>query len=574
LDNFRSYIVELEDDTRRKSTFSSASFTIGLIGVMVTLVVVGFLYIAYLHQELMSLRDDAREMRHTRQAMTTVDRTVLASMSNTGTELPSIAFGRAVNALDSYGIDHLPVRVMLGNEATPSKFALADMKKSWADVVSKLESGQRDAAYAVYEATQIDRSMTAFLTSFSSALDQKEREIAALETHVAITTWLSLLGQIVTGVISILAFLFAARRGARASKAREAAVQGANATREQVMRLFEMTDVLQSANDLADANAVLRSTSVELLPDFGGALYVFNNSRDRLVLSTHWNTKEGEPMAEAISLNQCWALKRGKPHVNRPTSHKLCCEHHHSSYHCLEIPMIARGEILGLLHIYSDGEDAGQRLADIGGIGSALADAMSLALANLALRDKLRSQALRDPLTGLYNRRYMEDTLQRIARLSDRERSDLSVMMIDLDHFKRLNDQYGHAKGDAVLRDAAALIIGQLRESDVACRYGGEELMVILPQCGLEMAATKAEQLRGAIESLSEPNGAQVSASMGVASIPATSTSIRDLMAAADAALYRAKQDGRNRVVCAAPAAIKSTTSEEAEFRSALGTAA
>jgi diguanylate cyclase (GGDEF)-like protein len=234
-----------------------------------------------------------------------------------------------------------------------------------------------------------------------------------------------------------------------------------------------------------------------------------------------------------------------------------------------EIPMIARGEILGLLQISSTDVEAEQQLQEISGIGVALTDAVMAALANLALRDKLRSRALRDPLTGLYNRRYMEDTLQRIARLSDRERSDLSVIMIDLDHFKRLNDQYGHAKGDAVLRDSAALIISQLRRAMSACRYGGEELMVILPRCGLEMAAVKAEA-RSAIEGLSEPNGAQVSASMGVASIPATSTSTRELMAAADSALYQAKQDGRNRIVCAPPSSTKSSAAGEAEFRSAL----
>ena len=118
--------------------------------------------------------------------------------------------------------------------------------------------------------------------------------------------------------------------------------------------------------------------------------------------------------------------------------------------------------------------------------------------------------------------------------------------MIDLDHFKRLNDQYGHAKGDSTLRDAAS-VSHMLRDSDVACRYGGEELIVLLPDCGMEMAANKAEQIRIGIESLSQSNGAQVSASLGVSSTPAASS--KDLVAQADAALYRAKQGGRNRVV-------------------------
>lgn len=555
----------------RSPKWGSASLTITLIGAMVGLVLASFLYVVYQQAHLGATRADAREMRRTRQALMAVDRTVLTSMADAADDSASVAYGRSLSVLDTFGTAHIPPAVVRGNEEVPSKAVLASLKNAWDDVVTQLEAGQRESAHETYKVRQVERDMAALVAAFSTKLDVLEAEYASTETRIEVTTWVSLLGQIATGIVSIFAFLFAARRGAKASKARLQAVANANATREQVVRLFEMTDMLQSAADHSDANAVLRATGSELIPGFGGALYVFNNSRDRLTLSTHWNLDDGAHLPDAIGLQQCWALKRGKHHINRPNSQKLCCEHHHSNYHVLEIPMIARGEILGLLHISCEGVDAEARLAGATNVSSALADAMSLALANLGLRDKLRSQALRDPLTGLYNRRYMEDTLQRVVRLSEREKSELSVMMIDLDHFKRLNDQYGHAKGDSVLRDTAAVIIGQLRESDVACRYGGEELMVILPQCGLEMAAQKAERLRAAIEMLTEPNGAQVSASIGVASIPATSTSTRDLMAAADAALYQAKQDGRNRVVCATPATVKtSALTEEADFRAEL----
>src|SRR5690606_33562063 len=197
------------------------------------------------------------------------------------------------------------------------------------------------------------------------------------------------------------------------------------------------------------------------------------------------------------------------------------------------------------------GEDAEARLDGVTGLATAIADGMSLALANMGLREKLRNQALRDPLTGLYNRRYMEDCLQRFVRLAERENREVSIAMIDLDHFKQLNDEHGHAFGDAVLRDTAMAIVGSLRETDVVCRYGGEELVVILPDCNLERAADKAETLRLRVESLSKTHGAPISASFGVASVPYTSTGVMDLLAAADAALYKAKQDGRNQVVAA-----------------------
>jgi diguanylate cyclase len=176
---------------------------------------------------------------------------------------------------------------------------------------------------------------------------------------------------------------------------------------------------------------------------------------------------------------------------------------------------------------------------------------MSLALSNIALREKLRTQALRDPLTSLYNRRYMEDVLERYANLAERNGSSLSAIMIDLDHFKRLNDEHGHAVGDAVLRAAAAAIVGAIRPSDVACRYGGEELVVLLPDCSLAEALGKAELLRARIESLSDIHGARITASLGVATMPETATNMTEIIPSADAALYRAKQGGRNRAEAA-----------------------
>jgi diguanylate cyclase (GGDEF)-like protein len=215
------------------------------------------------------------------------------------------------------------------------------------------------------------------------------------------------------------------------------------------------------------------------------------------------------------------------------------------------MPMIARGEVLGLL-IFSATDDAAQdRPADAFDEISALSDAMSLALSNIALREKLRNQALRDPLTGLYNRRYMEDMLQRFVAVSERTKAPLSVIMIDLDHFKKLNDEHGHLLGDTVLRSVASAIMGALRESDVACRYGGEELTVLLPDCGLDDALMKAELLRSRIEALSDLHGVAVSASLGVASLPETSGGVTDMLRSSDAALYKAKQAGRNRVAAA-----------------------
>lgn len=323
-------------------------------------------------------------------------------------------------------------------------------------------------------------------------------------------------------------------------------------SRQQVEELFAMTDMLQAAEDHDDAGAVLMATAQRLLPGFGGALYVFNNSRDRLDLATSWNVTEGFHVSEVLLPGNCWALKRGKPHINDCARQTLCCMHQVGTAATIEVPMMARGQVYGLLVLALEGNDASARLEEVSRVARALADSMSLALSNIALREKLRTQSLRDPLTGLYNRRYMEDALERYVSLAGRSGAATSVLMIDLDNFKRLNDEYGHAKGDAVLRDVAGQFVGALRPSDVVARYGGEELMVILPDCGLEDAAAKAETLRLRVESLSEVHGVPISASFGVASIPETSASAADLLPLADAALYEAKQNGKNRVACAA----------------------
>lgn len=328
---------------------------------------------------------------------------------------------------------------------------------------------------------------------------------------------------------------------------RQQLLEVASEARGQIEELFAMTDMLQSAESHEDAGAVLEATSKRLMPGLMGALYIFNNSRDRLDLAMAWPAGERAftPPATLMPAN-CWALKRGKAHVNDPSTGSLRCMHHAAAATTLELPMVARGAVYGLLMLATDEADGWARLKGVSRVARALSDSMSLALSNIALREKLRTQSLRDPLTGLYNRRYMEDALERYLSIAERSGRPTAAVMIDLDHFKQLNDQHGHAKGDAVLRDVAGQLVGALRPSDVVSRYGGEELLVILPECGLEDAMLKAEVLRARIESLSEMHGAAISASFGVAAVPETSGGLADLVPMADAALYAAKQAGRN----------------------------
>jgi diguanylate cyclase (GGDEF)-like protein len=432
---------------------------------------------------------------------------------------------------------------------TAAAAALDVLLKAWTAAIAVEETNQHPVGASSLFAPQVE-----------AAHDQLQREVADYIAHLTdrADRWnyaddvISLLFQIVmlTAVITAAsAMIYAFGRITRA-------ISTGFAAQEQTEQLFAMADMLQSAAGQDDTNDVLRATAVKLLPDFGGALYVFNNSRDRLDLSTHWGP-QFESNAGFLLPTACWALKRGKPHLNSGATGALRCTHAEGQQVTLEIPMAARGEVYGLLEISVDPglPDGPARLRSIQPIAAAMADAMSLALSSLALRETLRNQALRDSLTGLYNRRFLEEMLERMCLDAERRRAPISAIMIDLDHFKRLNDQFGHGAGDAVLRDVASAILSCLRGTDVACRYGGEELAVLLPDCNAAMACGRAEQIRARVSELTQVGGVKVSASFGVSCIPETCVKVAELLPTADAALYRAKQLGRDRVECAAPRA-------------------
>jgi diguanylate cyclase (GGDEF)-like protein len=184
-----------------------------------------------------------------------------------------------------------------------------------------------------------------------------------------------------------------------------------------------------------------------------------------------------------------------------------------------------------------------------------LAEQLSLAISNLTLRETLRHQSTIDPLTGLYNRRFFDESLKRELARAQRSRSACSVVMVDLDHFKRINDTYGHDGGDLVLQAAARIITDRVRASDVVCRYGGEELILMLPDCSIEEAAKCAESIRASLTGIAIQHLGQtingVSASFGIAGFPTDGQGELELLQAADRALYVAKKGGRNRVVTA-----------------------
>jgi len=320
--------------------------------------------------------------------------------------------------------------------------------------------------------------------------------------------------------------------------------------------LAEMGDLLQSCRTADEAYPIIARYAQILMPDSVGALYLLRTVQDVAEKVAQWGN---EPSGEnELVLNECWGIRRGKVHLVR-NSEGPFCDHlgmpFPDRYIC--VPLIAQGETIGLLHIRNSGmnEPGNDHLEELSKIGVSIAEHVAPALSNLNLRDKLRSQAIRDPLTGLFNRRYMEETLDREIRRAARHKYSVGLIMCDIDQMKPINDRYGHDAGDVVLRQIGSLMKKIFRGEDVACRYGGDEFMVILPEASLSDVWQRAESLREAVKKTSyEYEGKSIgpiTLSIGVAAYPDLGSTVERLIQVSDAAAYLAKHEGGDRVMIA-----------------------
>ena len=219
-----------------------------------------------------------------------------------------------------------------------------------------------------------------------------------------------------------------------------------------------------------------------------------------------------------------------------------------------DFPILNGDQCLGVLALGRD-RAAYEFTFDQIQFGRLFANLTALVLNNAQLREALREQSIRDSLTGLFNRRYMEETLKREISRVTRHLHPLGIIMIDIDHFKRFNDTHGHAAGDALLSELGRFLQSHIRGEDVACRYGGEEFILIMPDASLEAARQRAELLRQEANGLRVRDAAQthegITLSIGVAVFPQHGRTMETVLLAADAALYRAKQEGRDQVAVA-----------------------
>ncbi len=322
--------------------------------------------------------------------------------------------------------------------------------------------------------------------------------------------------------------------------------------------LREMGEMLQTCISAEEANQVVARYAQQLLPGHAGVLYVRDAQADSFEAQATWGSPA--PGHAVITPDECWALRRGKPYVIKGESSDIACKHIEEPIlpFAVCVPLTARGEVLGLLHLRSANPDNGDReyyLQVSTQLAESIADYAAQALADIELRTSLRTQAIQDTLTGLYNRRFMEETLQRETSRAERTGKPVGILMLDIDHFKAFNDANGHEAGDALLKALGEVLRKQVRGSDVACRYGGEEFTIILQEATPEFSLQRAEQLRQSVAAIQLQHQGKTftgfSVSIGVAGFPQHGATWEDVLRAADQALYSAKEQGRNRVVAA-----------------------
>jgi diguanylate cyclase (GGDEF)-like protein len=325
--------------------------------------------------------------------------------------------------------------------------------------------------------------------------------------------------------------------------------------REGVL-LTKMGEMLQIAMTPEEAYAVVGKAAQELFPEHSGGLMVIDASRNLVEAAVTWGEEPGE---RVFAQEECWALRGGRVHRVEDARVGPVCRHvGNVPVSAICAPMMAQGEIIGMYHLQGPVLKPGVGAKEdwVARLAVTVAEHVALALSNLKLRATLRDQSIRDSLTGLFNRRFLETSMARELLRAARKQRPLGVMLLDLDHFKRFNDSYGHLAGDVLLRELGSFLQHSLRGDDIACRYGGEEFTLIFPETSLQTMRQRAEQICAEVRKLRFPFDKQrtgaVTISIGVAMYPEHGVTMNELLAAADAALYAAKSEGRDRVIVAA----------------------
>ncbi|MBS0290676.1 MAG: diguanylate cyclase [Proteobacteria bacterium] len=324
---------------------------------------------------------------------------------------------------------------------------------------------------------------------------------------------------------------------------------------QEMLTINEMNQVLQLCQNSSEAYTIICQAAQKLFIQVDGGLAILNKNTDKLHVAGDWDWNEEHLLSEEFFPTDCWALRSGNVHVVEDPKKNLICHHFKSAptgkYLC--IPLIVQSEVLGMLNF---NVPAGSTIDSYHEkMMIAFSGAIKLGISNIRLHEALKEQATHDPLTGLFNRRYLNEILPRELQRVLRNSSTLCIAILDLDHFKNFNDTCGHKAGDAVLKLVADLLKENFRGSDIVCRFGGEEFIVILGDADTESALIRLNEFSATLKKKKiyyEGNSLpSITISVGVAEAPKHSINPEELIKLADVALYAAKNEGRDRVIAA-----------------------
>ncbi len=310
---------------------------------------------------------------------------------------------------------------------------------------------------------------------------------------------------VVLSLGAVGAILFAGQRRLkhmrdRAEKEQRLMAEQVRLTRE-VRLLSELNEWLQSSRSLEELFDMVSAFMSRLLVDCAGSIYVYSNSRDVLDGACSWN---GGELHDHIRPESCWGLRRGRTYAFGTSEIDFVCEHVDGEVHQGQpyfcFPVLAHGETVGLMHLMPIHGISDEAFQNMRRLAQMCAEQISLAIANVRMRDQLHHQSVRDPLTGLFNRRYFLETLRKHLEGAKSRHEALSILSIDVDHFKKFNDNHGHDAGDMVLRAVGSTLEHQCDGDETPCRFGGEEFVVMLPGTDAAAAAQRAEAIRAAVE--------------------------------------------------------------------------
>ena len=333
-------------------------------------------------------------------------------------------------------------------------------------------------------------------------------------------------------------------------------------TATQMRRLAEMSDLLQSCASSEEARQVAEKALTKFFPVEAGTIYLTTQLGGSLESFASWNNAN-LPLAESFEPHECWALRRGRPHFFSNDGAAIRCPHLKDirTVNSICAPMLGQGQSVGVFHLAWPEIDPGVslfRTENRQSLATGVADIIALAISNVRLREALKDQTIHDPLTGLYNRRYLEDSLHREISRARRSGASVGFIMFDIDNFKHFNDTYGHPLGDQLLRALGNYLKALVRPEDIPCRYGGEEFTLVIPGAAREIARERAEKARRGFQNLRLKDtlglghameGVTISA--GVAIFPENGDGASEVLKAADQALYVAKRSGKDQVVIA-----------------------